>query len=950
MYSILNLEQLITLNGVPNAHGKFYVFKLGRTELADIWYDPNGETILPNPLDLDNLGMGVIYVSNLYDYTVVCCDPYNNELFSRDIYVNSTGEGGNSRLYEGLDPICVNNEKLIISAKKATLSVQDPLYFVEDSPTAVCIGLQESAYSGLPYIENSAIELDPSGNISAISGYPFHSDSADNATSAESAGIVTDGWETGSDGRITAYNGTAFSAGKVYSGISPVYVDNENDQIGVSSKDFLANSPLYFTEYSDRVELSISGLPPTPGLMYESGFNYESGKITGYNGSGISAGKVYSGLAPITVDNEADTISLASAILGVQSPLFFVEDSETATIIGLDSAQIQIDIPESANWNEAYSTVNNNSGNWQSAADELAVLNTAKWEGAADTLSSHSADWNNKLDSNIYAEDSGTFLTALPSDVVYTADIQDMATTGDINDLVTSIAETYQTKTDMTGYLTTGDSSNFYTTANESGFITGVDLTDYATKDFVNDNVASSISGKLDIATYSSESGNFLTAHQDLPESADWNSAASAVSAGYANWNASYTTLTANSGNWDSTYDTVSNNSASWTGGATPTYAGVDGLISAIDTSGLYAVSAGTAASTNRLLKNGTMGYNITQVDGSNNFLYMPTKSPWTTATVATGIFSPLQYATGACLAMDAGSFKAYYKGNEWFVTNTAIGQVLRGEVHNSRGVHISGATTAGYGFNLGTNAVSGVNIFGSWKYSVAEDAALRAVSSCDMHESAFGYDASNNITAYNGSAFKAGGDVPTGVMIESALEYNAVNEISGYNGSAFATEAHQKQWIIHDDTLLHEANSAQYALGVNVSAVAQLMGVDETVLWSGTAAPSNFPLTMSEPFSAFEKIEFVWDTRYNGDYGTPTKGTIVYTDNHGSTVPTKYTLVEAYANASQTWWDWWYLENDNNGTTLSNLKAIYYPMTGGNSAAQTNCRLYKVVGIGRKN
>ena len=85
--------------------------------------------------------------------------------------------------------------------------------------------------------------------------------------------------------------------------------------------------------------------------MYESGFNYESGKITGYNGSGISAGKVYSGIDPVHVDNVNDTISLDSATLGVQSPLFFVEDSESATIIGLDSAQIQNDIPESANWN-----------------------------------------------------------------------------------------------------------------------------------------------------------------------------------------------------------------------------------------------------------------------------------------------------------------------------------------------------------------------------------------------------------------------------------------------------------------------------------------------------------------------------------------------------------------------------------------------------------------------
>jgi hypothetical protein len=45
---------------------------------------------------------------------------------------------------------------------------------------------------------------------------------------------------------------------------------------------------------------------------------------------------------------------------------------------------------------------------------------------------------------------------------------------------------------------------------------------------------------------------------------------------------------------------------------------------------------------------------------------------------------------------MDAGTFKAYYKGNEWFVTNTLYGYA-RGEVHQSRGCrviveHIGGA------------------------------------------------------------------------------------------------------------------------------------------------------------------------------------------------------------------------------------------------------------------
>lgn len=214
------------------------------------------------------------------------------------------------------------------------------------------------------------------------------------------------------------------------------------------------------------------------------------------------------------------------------------------------------------------------------------------------------------------------------------------------------------------------------------------------------------------------------------------------------------------------------NESAIAAGGATYGYTD-NSLISAIDSSGLYA----TSGSANHLINDGTMGGNIIQTKNANYFYYMPTQSPWTTADAATGIFSPLQYSTGACLAMDAGSFKAYFKGNEWFVSNPYIGQMLRGETHQSRGVHITGATTAGNGFNLGISGVSGINstannynwilqrgyvsgkgVAGEWSYGPSEDAALRAVSSCDMHESAFEYDANDNISGYNGSAFACGG------------------------------------------------------------------------------------------------------------------------------------------------------------------------------------------------
>jgi hypothetical protein len=137
------------------------------------------------------------------------------------------------------------------------------------------------------------------------------------------------------------------------------------------------------------------------------------------------------------------------------------------------------------------------------------------------------------------------------------------------------------------------------------------------------------------------------------------------------------------------------------------------------------------------------------------------------------------------------------------------------------------------------------------------------------MNESAFEYDANDKISGYNGSAFAGGSDVPEGVMVESGLEYNAVNEISGYNGSAIAQYGAEKQWLVHDDTLVHASNSAQYALGVNLSAVAQLLGVDETVLFEHNDATVNVSSAdLSENLSAFSKVKIYYSTISDHCYG----------------------------------------------------------------------------------
>ena len=144
-------------------------------------------------------------------------------------------------------------------------------------------------------------------------------------------------------------------------------------------------------------------------------------------------------------------------------------------------------------------------------------------------------------------------------------------------------------------------------------------------------------------------------------------------------------------------------------------------------------------------------------------------------------------------------------------------------------------------------------------KYATVNDlsAAIASGTSGKQDTLTFGYDESDKINAINGSAIAGGGSVPEGVMVESAIQYNAVGEISGYGESAIAQYGAEKQWLVHDDTIVHISNSAQYAFGVNTSAVAQLLGVDETVLWEGVSTGSYPTFTLSGNISDFEYIEF---------------------------------------------------------------------------------------------
>lgn len=215
------------------------------------------------------------------------------------------------------------------------------------------------------------------------------------------------------------------------------------------------------------------------------------------------------------------------------------------------------------------------------------------------------------------------------------------------------------------------------------------------------------------------------------------------------------------------------------------------------------------------------------------------------------------------------------------------------------------------------------------------------------MQTSGLEYDG-DKISGYMGSAFKAGDELPSGVMNTSALEYNAVNEISGYNGSAIAQYGAEKQWLVHDDTLVHAANSAQYALGVNLSAVAQLLGVDETVLFSGsTQSPS-----LTDSIWNYKKVLLLI-----GDDTNATKvsnSQMYYTDDIAA-IGSGFSIFQTCKRYDGGYVSMAAYINVNNGGSGFTVASVGGWASWDNSICQYNGagtwapRFYKVIGIGRK-
>lgn len=390
MANLVELYDLViqaqALNGVPLSHGHVYVYALGRTKLMDTWSDIDGESLNPNPVILDNAGQAHIYVSDDFDYTLVFTDEFDNEIFSVDKYLLSKGEhshadvavapsehigvssyhvgevtvyvpyltGEVGKVYEGIDPIVVNNDVNRISANHIPLGVQDPLYFVEDSETACIIGcsaqteipaelsgkwdeasdavIANSAQwaEGTEYEAGSYIDID--GHTISVTGLsPLPADTASTGLVAQvSADITAMIPDTSDMATQTWVNEQGF-----LTAVPSEYVTENTLQSGLSSK-------LDSTAFSTISGNFLTAHQSLDGLMSADLLEISDNKITGYNGT------AFAGQGGVTGDYE---LVAGSGVELVDDP-----DAHTTTINvtaqGGNPEVEQAVIDNSANWNE----------------------------------------------------------------------------------------------------------------------------------------------------------------------------------------------------------------------------------------------------------------------------------------------------------------------------------------------------------------------------------------------------------------------------------------------------------------------------------------------------------------------------------------------------------------------------------------------------------------------
>jgi hypothetical protein len=609
------------------------------------------------------------------------------------------------------------------------------------------------------------------------------------------------------------------------------------------------------------------------------------------------------------IANKYDTSSFAEV-----SGTFYTNDNPSGFITGVDLSPY-------------YTTAEANSlSSMLSGAIDYVSANADNVE-VTNVVQSNSGVWNevsNKLDTTSFSDVSASFLTAV--NIPESANWEDATTA-------------YQTNS--ASYITAHqDLSNYYTKDETSGkeelaqAFADIPVGDPEVNAYVTDNSAT-INGTTDlvqnsyglwndVAVYQSNSANYLTAHQDISYKLD--------TTAFTAWSAAQAEndykLSAGTGIdlVDDDINKITRIDVTGDFGNPEVEAYVQNNSATIDdVNTSYQTNSGTFLTAHQSLE-GLMSANLLEFNAENNIsAYNGSAFEDCAPTL------PMTGRNGVDVQLDNGSLILSSTLWETVTTNSAQ-----------------------WGQGGGGGGDAEVNNY-VYNNSAAIDETVTSYeqnSASYVVENNFEYNGNDLITAYNGSAFAGqggGGDVPTGTMNVSGLEFNAVNEISGYNGSAIAQYGAEKQWLVHDDTLVHASNSAQYALGVNVSAVQTLMGIDETVLWSGTLAWGQ-TASLTDSVKNYDRIRFYIEENNRHRKST---NELVLTDLSNTRLREfSLNMLDATTSYFGNYFTVYNLNEAGDAlTSVSGRQWWYSPWTSTaiNGSTDRGLFLKKVVGIGRK-
>lgn len=210
------------------------------------------------------------------DITAASSNAYNSAVnWVVDQHYLTAVTGDNTPYSAGANIDITNH---IVSGKDWTTEIQNASSYAVDQATA-----QIPTVTGLPYVENSALNYTPGGHlVSSISGdaiyavsaeCAFTAETANYAYVAESANYVDGGWEYDASNNITGYSGSAFAAtgeGKVYDGVAPIVVNNVEDKISANIIELSAGSGIDITETANKVVISCTGAGSNDNLKFSN--------------------------------------------------------------------------------------------------------------------------------------------------------------------------------------------------------------------------------------------------------------------------------------------------------------------------------------------------------------------------------------------------------------------------------------------------------------------------------------------------------------------------------------------------------------------------------------------------------------------------------------------------------------------------------------------------------